>query len=432
MEAVLQTVPEQGSPRARDLLPVPSGPLRVAARPAAGPPVRLSLVIPTFNEGRNIKKIVGELTRILHEPLGGSYELIVVDDDSPDRTWEIAEGLTQSHPRLRVMRRRGERGLSSAVIRGWQAARGEVLAVIDADLQHPPEIAAALWGEIEQGADLAVGSRHVAGGGVSDWALHRRILSRGAQLVGLMLLPRVLGRVGDPMSGCFMVRRRAIAGRTMSPLGYKILIEVLGRGDVGRIAEVGYVFRERALGESKVSPRLYVDYLRHLLRLRLSTLPVARFARFCLVGGSGVVVDMGLLHFLSAPDMLGWGLTVSKIVAAEVAIMNNFLWNDSWTFRDAAQGGLHGKLERFTKFNAICSAGLLLNVLLLNLQVHVLGVNRYLANAITIAVVTVWNFGLNSRFSWRAAGAPRQGRATACSPPADEGTAPCASRVNGG
>src|SRR5262249_20602551 len=126
----------------------------------------------------------------------------------------------------------------------------------------------------------------------------------------------------------------------------------------------------------------------------------------CLVGGSGVVVDMGLLHALSAPDMLGWGLTVSKIIAAEVAIVNNFLWNDAWTFRDAAQGRLHGKLERFAKFNAICSAGLLLNVLLLNLQVYLLGANRYLANAIAIAVVTVWNFALNSRFSWRAAGAP--------------------------
>src|SRR5262249_28215485 len=157
------------------------------------------------------------------------------------------------YPKLRVMRREGERGLSTAVIRGWQAARGEVLAVIDADLQHPPEVTLALWKEMERGADLAVGSRHVEGGGVSDWAFHRRLLSRGAQLLGLAFLPGVLGRVSDPMSGYFMVRRSAIARKILNPLGYKILLEVLGRGDVRRVGEVGYVFRERVEGESKVT-----------------------------------------------------------------------------------------------------------------------------------------------------------------------------------
>jgi dolichol-phosphate mannosyltransferase len=253
----------------------PTGPLRIAAASelegelARERPLRLSLIIPTFNEAANVAELVRQLTELLEAPLAGDYELIVVDDDSPDRTWEIAAGLRAGYPRLRVVRRVGERGLSTAVIRGWQAARGEVLAVIDADLQHPPEITLALWRAMERGADLAVASRHVAGGGVSDWALHRRLLSRGAQLVGLMVLPRVVGRVSDPMSGYFMVRRRALAGRTMSPLGYKILVEVLGRGEIHAIAEVGYVFRERNEGASKVTSRLYLDYVRHLLRLRL-------------------------------------------------------------------------------------------------------------------------------------------------------------------
>jgi dolichol-phosphate mannosyltransferase len=248
------------------LSPVPTGALCVAG--GGDPQIRLSLVIPTFNEGRNLRELVERLTDLLEGPLGGAYELIVVDDDSPDRTWEVAAGLAADHPRLRVMRRQGERGLATAVIRGWQAARGEVLAVIDADLQHPPEVTLALWSEIARGVDLAVASRHVAGGGVSDWALHRRVVSRGAQLLGLALLPGVLGRVSDPMSGYFMVRRSAVAGREMSPLGYKILVEVIGRGEVRSIGEVGYVFRERAEGESKVTWRLYLDYLRHLVRLR--------------------------------------------------------------------------------------------------------------------------------------------------------------------
>jgi dolichol-phosphate mannosyltransferase len=248
------------------LLLAPTGPLRIAAD--VEQPLRLSLIIPTFNEGKNVAELVRQLTDLLEAPLGGGYELIVVDDDSPDRTWEIAAGLRAAYPRLRVVRRVGERGLSTAVIRGWQAARGEVLAVIDADLQHPPEITLALWREMERGADLAVGSRHVAGGGVSSFALHRRALSRGAQLLGLLFLPGVVGRVSDPMSGYFMVRRRAVAERTMSPLGYKILVEVLGRGEIHAIAEVGYVFRERNEGASKVTSRLYLDYVRHLVRLR--------------------------------------------------------------------------------------------------------------------------------------------------------------------
>lgn len=386
------------------LVEPPQGPLVVPARPVGGdPPVRLSLVLPTFNESKSIATVVAELTRLLEPELGEAYELIVVDDDSPDRTWELAAELCATYPRLRVMRRQGERGLSTAVIRGWQVARGEVLAVIDADLQHPPEVTLRLWKAMEEHADLAVGSRHVEGGGVSDWSLARRLLSRGAQVLGLLFLPGVLGRVSDPMSGYFMVRRGAIADVPLSPLGYKILVEVIGRGRIRWIAEIGYVFRERAQGESKVTWRVYAQYLRHLVRLRLATLPRARFWRFALVGASGVLVDMAGLFLLSDPRALGLGLTRSKVVAAELAIINNFLWNDAWTFRDlvGTRRGLRHKLRRLAKFNVICGIGLLLNVALLNIQFNWLGMNRYVANLIAIAVVTAWNYWFNLKLAWR-------------------------------
>jgi dolichol-phosphate mannosyltransferase len=359
-------------------------------------------VIPTYNESKNVAQLVERLTALLEEPLRGSYELIVVDDDSPDRTWEIALGLAGRYPRLRVIRRQGERGLSTAVIRGWQAARGEVLGVMDADLQHPPEVNLALWKQLEEGADLAAGSRHIEGGGVSDWSLIRRILSRGAQLLGLLILPGVLGRLSDPMSGYFMVRRAAIAGVDLDPIGYKILIEVVGRGDIHWIGEAGYVFRERVQGESKVTSGLYLQYLRHLLRLRLATLPRSRFFRFCLVGASGVLVDMGLLYLLSDPHMLGFGLTRSKVVAAETAIVNNFLLNDAWTFGDVAgrEPGARARLHRFLGFNAICAAGLALNVVILNLLFNYAHWNRYAANALAIVAVTGWNFWLNRQLNW--------------------------------
>jgi len=375
--------------------------------------LQLSLVIPTYNESRNIQAIVEHLTYLLDGAIPNDYELIVVDDNSPDRTWEIAEGLMATYPQLRVMRRQQERGLSSAVVRGWQISRGRIVGVIDADLQHPPETLLSLLTSMQKGADLAVASRHVEEGGVSDWSLTRRILSRGAQMIGLVILPRVVGRVSDPMSGYFLVRREAIAGIRLNPLGYKILLEVLGRGNIAQITEVGYVFQERLEGESKVTWKQYVDYLLHLLRLRSRgriarfrqrfQFPMRRFLQFGLVGLSGVFVDMVMLYLLSDPTTLAWGLTTSKTIAAEVAIMNNFLWNDRWTFADIAQTqkGWRPRLKRLLKFNTVCLIGLFLNILLLNLLFNLFGINRYIANLMAIAAVTFWNFWINLKLSWR-------------------------------
>jgi dolichol-phosphate mannosyltransferase len=387
----------------QELLDTPTGPLIVPdVVGATEPAVRLSLVIPTYNESQNVLPLIGQLEGLLEPVLGTAYELIVVDDDSPDRTWEVALRATDAHPRVRVMRRQGERGLSTAVIRGWQAARGSVLGVMDADLQHPPEVNLRLLSEIDRGADLATASRHVEGGGVSDWSFGRRVLSRGAQLMGLVLLPSVLGRLSDPMSGYFMLRRTTIAGVELDPLGYKILIEVVARGRAAWIGEVGYVFQERRVGQSKVTWRLYVQYLKHLLKLRIATIQSSRFLKFCVVGASGVVVDMGLLFLLSDPRMLGWGLTRSKFVAAQTAMVSNFLLNDTWTFGDVAQPGLRWRLRRFIGFNIISSAGLLLNVTLLNVLFNFAHLDRYVANAIAIAAVTGWNYWFSRKLNWAA------------------------------
>uniref|UniRef100_A0A832H319 Dolichol-phosphate mannosyltransferase n=1 Tax=Oscillatoriales cyanobacterium SpSt-402 TaxID=2282168 RepID=A0A832H319_9CYAN len=408
-----------------NLLPVPSGELQISRlsqswhgrerfypETAVCNPVRFSLVVPTYNEAGNIERIVQRLCALLDEALPNDYELIVVDDDSPDLTWNYAQALMADYPRLRVMRRQQERGLSTAVIRGWQAARGEILGVIDGDLQHPPETLLTLLTRIDDGADLAVASRHVEGGGVSTWSASRRFLSRGAQLLGLILLPQVVSRVTDPMSGYFLVQRTAIADVPLSPVGYKILIEVLGRGAIKTIAEVGYVFHEREEGESKVTWKQYTDYLQHLLRLRIASgrlgrlsrnfkFPVGRFLRFGLVGLSGSVVDMAALYFFF--EVLNVGLTRSAIFAAELAIINNFYWNDVWTFGDLAkqQRGWQLMIKRFFKFNIVCLMGLILKILLLNLFFNGLHLNAYVANLLAIAIVTFWNFWINLKLSWR-------------------------------
>ena len=409
----------------QSLISVPSGVLEITDLPISqetsdNPPLKFSLILPTYNEADNIQDIVKILSNLLDQSIAGKYELIVVDDNSPDNTWKLALELTSDYPQLRVMRRVEEKGLSTAVIRGWQVARGEILGVIDADLQHPPEVLQQLLGEMEKGADLAVASRHVEGGGVSEWSIVRRFLSRGAQMLGLMILPEVIGRLSDPMSGYFMVRRSAIAGKPLSPVGYKILIEVTARGKIRWLAEAGYVFRERQAGESKVTWKQYIEYLQHLVRLRLSL--SARFIQFCLVGFSGLFVDLTVFSLLRKG--LELGLTRSTILSAEVAIINNFLWNDLWTFRDISsrQPGKRQRLKRFIKFNFVCLAGVILQTLLVNmffaifqgLQLDAMIANLtandflrgvlasdVLAKLIAIVMVTFWNFWLNTKLSWR-------------------------------
>ncbi len=372
--------------------------------------IAFSLIVPTYNESKNLGKLVEILTQLLNNYFNENYELIIVDDDSPDLTWQVGLDLMSSYPQLRIMRRQGEKGLSTAVIRGWQASQGEILGVIDGDLQHPPETLIQMLEQMEKGADLVVASRHVEGGGVSDWGFVRRVLSRGAQMIGLLILPSVIGRVSDPMSGYFMVRRSAIANYPMNPLGYKILIEVLGRGNIETVAEVGYVFQERQEGESKVTWRQYVDYILHLLRLRSRgrltkireklSVPLKRFISYGVVGLSGVFVDMSIFYLLGT---LGWGLTSSKIISSEVAVLNNFLWNDLWTFRDISslQTGWEKLIKRFLKFNLICLIGIGLNLIILNFLYNYFGINKNLANLIAIAIVTIWNFWFNLKLSWR-------------------------------
>lgn len=368
-------------------------------------PVQLSLVIPTYNEASSICSLIRQLCAHLDTILPGSYELIVVDDNSPDYTAKVAQGLQKEFPQLQVICRHHERGLATAVLRGWQAARGEVLGVMDGDLQHPPEIVLKLWPLIQKGADLVVGSRYAPSGGVSHWSLGRRIVSRGAQWIGLVLLPGVFSRVSDPLSGLFLVRRQAIAGIPLNPKGYKLLIEVLARGRVKTIAEVGYIFQERQKGESKIQLQTCLQYLHHLMVLRFSLGQVGSFLRFSTVGLSGTLVDMALLYVLHDPANLGWDLITSKLVASEVAILNNFLWNDLWTFRHVTrlQPGPWNRLKRLAKFNVICLIGLVLNTSLVTLLSERLGIHYLLANLIAIGIVVFWNFYLNSKLSWRSA-----------------------------
>jgi dolichol-phosphate mannosyltransferase len=223
-----------------------------------------SLVVPTYNERFNIGPLIGRIEAVLkQEPF--DFEIIIVDDNSPDETWNLAKEMAKENPRLQVIRREGARGLATAVVDGWKAAKGEILGVMDGDLQHPPEILSNLLGSIMKGkADVAIGSRHVSGGSVGKWNLPRRSVSRGASAIAFMLLPQVLRAVRDPMSGFFLMKRSVIDLDLLRPTGYKILLEILARGNYRRIVEVPYVFETRKHGKSKLGPKQYLEFLIHL------------------------------------------------------------------------------------------------------------------------------------------------------------------------
>ncbi len=212
----------------------------------------ISVIVPTYNEAGSLRHLVPRLAAAL---VMHSWELIVVDDGSPDGTADLAESYADVHP-VCVVRRPGKAGLASAVVAGFAQARGDVLVVMDADLSHPPEAVPRLAAAIEEGSDLAVASRYVAGGGTEDWPLRRRIVSRAACLMGNVLVP-----IRDSTSGFFAIRRSALDGVKLNPIGFKIGFEVMARARYRRAVEIPYVFRDRELGRSKFGRREVRQFL---------------------------------------------------------------------------------------------------------------------------------------------------------------------------
>jgi len=215
----------------------------------------ISIVTPTYNESGSLPALVERLAAAL---TGRDWELIVVDDGSPDGTADLAAAMAPRLP-VRVVRRPGKLGLASAVLDGFRSATGDILVCMDADLSHPPEIVPHLVDALGDGADLAVGSRYVAGGGVEDWPLRRRVVSRVACLMGNALVP-----VRDATSGFFALRRSVIDGVQLNPIGFKIGFEVIARGRYAEVVEVPYTFRDRELGSSKFGRREVAQYVQQL------------------------------------------------------------------------------------------------------------------------------------------------------------------------
>ncbi len=220
-----------------------------------------SLVIPTYNEKENIGALIQKLNSVFSEN-NVSAEIIIVDDNSPDGTGGFCREISKKQKNVVVIVRSGKLGLSSAVIEGFEKAKGDVLGVMDADFSHPVNVIPKMIAEINNGADIAVGSRYVRGGGIKGWPFFRRITSLGATALALPLT-----RVRDPMSGFFVLRRKVIDGVKLNPIGYKIGLEIIVKGRYKKLAEVPYVFENRKTGKTKLNAKEYANYLRHVFSL---------------------------------------------------------------------------------------------------------------------------------------------------------------------
>jgi dolichol-phosphate mannosyltransferase len=360
------------------------------------PSVQLSVVVPTYNEAANIGVLVDKLGQTL---TGLSWEVIFVDDDSPDGTAAEARRLAQTDGRVRVVQRIDRRGLSSACIEGMLASSAPFIAVMDADLQHDERLLPKMLETLEsEPLDIVVGSRHVEGGDAASFSDDRARKSELATRLSRMVVPDSLK---DPMSGFFMITRQAFEAcmRNLSGIGFKILMDLFASApEPLRFRELPYSFGERHAGESKLDNQAVWDYGMLLLDKIVGRFVPVRFVAFIMVGGIGVVVHMAILTVLH--QLMDFGFVVSQVWATFAAMTVNYVINNVITYRDLQLKGWDW-VRGWVSFVLACSIGALANV----------GVAGYLfaedtgwlvAGFAGIIVGAVWNYAITQLYTWRA------------------------------
>lgn len=354
----------------------------------------VSLIIPTYNEKANIAPLVEAVRSALGDI---PWEIIIVDDDSPDQTFAEVSRLAREEPRLRCLRRVGRRGLSSAVIEGALVANGSAIAVMDADFQHDERILKQMYEKLTStGADIVVATRYADGGGIGEWDATRAKMSDFATRMAGML---VGNQTTDPMSGFFMVRREIFASviYDLSQQGYKILLDIISSSHTPlKIEEVPYVFRTRQEGESKISIMVLAQFLFLIIEKLTHGLIPPRFALFSIVGGFGLLVHLAILNGLK---LAGFTFIAAQLTATFIAMMSNFVMNNEFTYRDRRLTGL-SFLAGLILFCVVCSFGALANVGVAEIAINQFG-NWSFAGLAGAIMGAVFNFSAATSLVWR-------------------------------
>jgi dolichol-phosphate mannosyltransferase len=360
-------------------------------------PLDLAVVIPTFNERANVATLIAKLDQAL---AGIGWEAIVVDDDSPDGTADVARALGRDDRRVRVIQRIGRRGLSSACIEGMCATAAPVVAVIDGDLQHDetllPAMLAALG--VDPALDVVVGSRFIAGGGTGEWDRDRVAKSALATRLSRRVLDADLS---DPMSGFFAIRTAVARGLAsdLSAIGFKILLDIMTASPRPlRFVELPYTFRTRVEGESKLDHVVAMEYVVALYDRMFGRVVPVRFAMFSAIGLVGLGVHMAVLSLFYLA--LGASFLVGQITATAAAMTFNFLLNNALTYRDRRLKGARALIDGWVSFCAVCAVGAVANVGVAAF-LHDARSGEWAASAVVgVLIGAVWNYALSSRFVW--------------------------------
>ncbi len=354
----------------------------------------ISVIIPTYNEKDNIVPLLEKLNSTLS---GYKYEVIFVDDNSRDGTIALVESLTNKYP-ARIIVRKEVRGLATAVVEGFKNAKGEYFVVMDADLQHPPDLIPSLLKALDDGADISVASRYIPGGGMQNWSTTRKIISRGAIIITHSLLP-ASRKVKDITSGFFVLKREVVEEVRLEPIGWKILLETLYMGNTQKVVEVPFIFALRTKGTSKLNLHQQIEYLKHILSLMRRKGEHWRFLKFIGVGLSGVGVNEGVYWLLTRPA--GLYDIAAQAISFEVSVLSNFTLNDYFTFPDRRSPGAAHFSRRLLKFNLVSLVGLGFQTGALLVFTRVVHLNDLIALLIGIIIATIWNYFVNSWWTWK-------------------------------
>jgi dolichol-phosphate mannosyltransferase len=379
-----------------DMTPLTSS--ATPARPSAAvrPAPELSIIVPTFNERTNVPLLVERLERLL---AAYDWEVVFVDDNSPDGTAAAARAIGEGDSRVRCIRRIGRRGLAGACLEGMLASQARYVAVMDADLQHDESLLLNMLEHL-RGArtDLVVASRYLQGGSAAGLSKQRSRVSRGSNAVVRLLLGIDLT---DPMSGYFMIRRDTFEtlAPSLSSQGFKILLDIVatGRGSL-RIIELPTIFRERRHGESKLDSKIALDFAALVVAKLTNDAVSVRFLMFSLVGLSGVGIHMAILSLVLLTSS---GFAIAQSIAAIGAMTWNFILNNLFTYRDERLSGWRF-LTGLIRFQLICSIGAVANV---GLAIFIYSSTNiwWLAGLGGVLIGAVWNYAVTSAFVWRPA-----------------------------
>jgi len=352
----------------------------------------ISIIIPTYNEAKNVPELLSRIHNVMKTI---DYEVIIVDDSSPDNTGKVV--LNQSmyyHYPVKLVTRASKQGLATAVVRGCKEAIGDIIVVADADLQHPIETLEQMLLEMSVN-DIVIASRYVDTGKIEKWSIKRQITSDGARTLAKILFPKIKN-ISDPMSGFFAFNKKVIDGVELRPCGFKILLEILIRGKYNNVKEVSFSFQKRKYGKSNLNLTEYLRYLQHLFRLTKDT-ESSSMMKFAIVGLLGILVNEGVL-FLMVEHAKVY-MYLSLLLAIQLSIISNFMFNSLWTFKSNKTSD--SLIKKFTKFEIVCITGAMINFVMFVVFSNTLKIHYLEANLLAIMIAFLFNYFGSRNMIWR-------------------------------